>query len=70
MEQNKVNSFLLANKDNLPSDKIVYIKEKLNKADESLDSHILNLTSFFVGQKNNALNIKSPREHIYTTYMF
>ena len=35
MEQNKVNSFLLANKDNLPSDKIVYIKEKLNKADES-----------------------------------
>lgn len=35
MEENKITSFVIANKDKLPNNKIVYLKEKLTRANDS-----------------------------------
>lgn len=44
MEENKVNSFIIANKDKLPDAKIVYIKDEMIKASDSKFNTIISLS--------------------------
>lgn len=48
MEENKVTSFIVSSKDKLPANKVVYVKEKLSKANDSSFDALM------------ATNLKSP----------